>query len=388
MDRIHIDIMGPLTKTPNGNTCVFMVIDQFTKWIECYPLPEQGAELLAKTLVNEFFARFGCSLEIHSDQGKNFLSKIFVSVTRLLQITKTHTTAYRPRSNGQVGRSNRTLLQMMRCLRDKNISAWDEYIPQIASAMRAMVNRDTGFTPNMLMLGREVICPVDIMYGVSLQNKSLDTPPEYVKKLSELMRRSHHIARETLKSNLRRQKRTYDTKLYEYMYNSADFVYLLNCAGEVGMSRKLRPIYKGPYLITKVISPSLYRIADRNNSFVVHHDRLMLCDDRYIPFGMRKMRHEFLNLEETMPYDEEEFDSQDPLNRGLLGILPNLFQQEVPPVASTSSQIPEQIPNTETPVPKVSAPVSVSSMDRDDIDASRVPIPDDINSTLISSDMG
>ena len=64
------------------------------------------------------------------------------------------------------------------------------------------------------------------------------------------MRRSHHIARETLKSNLRRQKRTYDTKLYEYMYNSADFVYLLNCAGEVGMSHKLRPIYKGPYLIT------------------------------------------------------------------------------------------------------------------------------------------
>ena len=37
MDRIHIYIMGPLTKTPNGNTCVFMVIDQFNKWIECYP---------------------------------------------------------------------------------------------------------------------------------------------------------------------------------------------------------------------------------------------------------------------------------------------------------------------------------------------------------------
>ena len=121
---------------------------------------------------------------------------------------------------------------------------------------------------------------------------------------------------------------------------------------------------------------------------MVHHDRLMLCDDRYIPFGMRKMRHEFLNLEETMLYDEEEFDPQDPLNRGLLGILPNLFRQEVPPVASTSSQMPEQIPKTDTSVPKVSTPISVSSMDRDDIDASRVPIPDDINSTLISSDMG
>ena len=325
MDRIHIDVMGPLTKTPNGNTYVFVVLDQFIKWIECYPLPEQGAELLAKTLVNEFFSRFGCSLEMHSDQGKKILSKIFVSATRLLQITKTHTTAYRPRSNGQVERSNRTLLQMMRCLRDKNSYAWDEYIPQIASAMRAMVNRDTGFTPNMLMLGHEVFHPVDIMYGVSIQYKSTDTPLEYVKKLMDIMRRSHRIARENLKSNLRRQKRTYDTKLYEYMYNSADLVYLLNFSEEVGMSRKLPPVYKGPYLITKVISPSLYRIADSKNSFVVHHDRLMLCDDPYILFGMRKMHHEFLNLEETMPNDEEEFDPQDPLNRGLVGILPNLF---------------------------------------------------------------
>ena len=154
---------------------------------------------------------------------------------------------------------------MMRCLRDKNISAWDEYIPQIASAMRAMVNRDTGFTPNMLMLGREAFRQVDIMYGVSQQNKSTDTPPEYVKKLLEIMRRSHCIARETLKSNLWHQKRTYDTKLYEYMYISA--VYLLNFEGEVGMSCKICPMYNGPYLITKVFSRSLYHIADKKNSF-------------------------------------------------------------------------------------------------------------------------
>ena len=153
---------------------------------------------------------------------KKNLSKIFASIARLLQITKIHTTAYRPHSNGQVERSNRTLLQMMCCLCDKNISAWDEYIPQIASAMRVMVNRDIGFTPNMYMLGQEVFHPVDIMYGVSQQNKSTDTPPEYVKKLMEIVRRFHRIARETLKSNLRQQKRTYDTKIYEYMYNSAE----------------------------------------------------------------------------------------------------------------------------------------------------------------------
>ena len=79
--------------------------------------------------------------------------------------------------------------------------------------MRVIDNRDTVFTPNMLMLGCEVFHPVDIIYCVSQQNKSTDTPPEYVNKLMEIMGRSHCIAHETLKSNLRRQKRAYDMKL-------------------------------------------------------------------------------------------------------------------------------------------------------------------------------
>ena len=69
MDRVMIDILGPLSKTPHGNTVILMLIDQFTKWIECFPLPDQSAELVAKTIVDEFFTRMGTPLEIHSDKG-------------------------------------------------------------------------------------------------------------------------------------------------------------------------------------------------------------------------------------------------------------------------------------------------------------------------------
>ena len=91
MDRVMIDILGPLTKTPRGNTVILNVIDQFTKWIECYPLPAQDAERCAKSLVDEFFARFGCPIEIFSDQGKNFMSNLFNGLCNLLQITKKRT---------------------------------------------------------------------------------------------------------------------------------------------------------------------------------------------------------------------------------------------------------------------------------------------------------
>ena len=119
MGRIHVDILGPLTKSSSVNTVILMVADQFTKWVECYPLPQQGEELLAKKLVDEFISHFDCPLEMHSDQGQNFVGKIFTHLCKLLQITKTRTTVYRPRSNGQVERYNHTLLQIFTVYVDK-----------------------------------------------------------------------------------------------------------------------------------------------------------------------------------------------------------------------------------------------------------------------------
>ena len=100
MDRVMMDILGPLSWTPRGNTVILMLIDQFTKWIECYPLPDQSAEVVAKAIVEDFFSRFGVPREIHTDQGRNFVSNLFTSLCSLLQVRKTQTTGYRPCSNG------------------------------------------------------------------------------------------------------------------------------------------------------------------------------------------------------------------------------------------------------------------------------------------------
>ena len=57
MERVLIDILGPLVETPRGNQYVFVVVDQFSKWVECYALSDQTAETVASTLVTEFFGR-------------------------------------------------------------------------------------------------------------------------------------------------------------------------------------------------------------------------------------------------------------------------------------------------------------------------------------------
>ena len=306
MERVHLDILGPFPKSHSGNVYILMLVDQFTKWLECYPLPDQNAETIAKAMVEGFIARFGCPLQIHTDQGRNFTGNLFTQVCQLLQIVKTRTTPYHPALNAQVERFNKTSLQIIRAYLKGNQRTWDENLQLLAGAIRASVNRMTGFTANRMMLGREVLEPTDLMLGTVDQHLRQETPVEYVKKLEDRLKRVHKQARDTLLSAQRRQKKDYDLKVLERKYNVGDLVYLINSSSKVGQSNKLKPIWKGPYLVIKVISPVLFRIKGRKREVVVHHDRFKPCMDRSIPMWMHRLRHCVLDLDETLPYEEDD----------------------------------------------------------------------------------
>ena len=48
MQFVAVDIMVPFPVTSNGNQYVLVVGDNFTRWIEAYAIPNQGAETVAK----------------------------------------------------------------------------------------------------------------------------------------------------------------------------------------------------------------------------------------------------------------------------------------------------------------------------------------------------
>ncbi|CAG2221579.1 unnamed protein product [Mytilus edulis] len=146
MDRIAIDIMGPLPITKNKNRYLLVIGDYFTRWMEVYPIPHQNADIIAEKLVQEFIARFGAPLEIHTDQGRNFESQLFAEVCKLLEISKTRTTAYHPSSNGMIERFNRTLAGMIKSFINSNANNWDLYINLLLSAYRSSPHPATGHT--------------------------------------------------------------------------------------------------------------------------------------------------------------------------------------------------------------------------------------------------
>ena len=284
MERVHLDILGPLDETVSGNRYILVMVDQFTKWVELEALPEQTAELTAKAAVNRFFTCLGCPSVIHTDQGRNFDSNLFKSLCKSLQIAKSRTTAYRPASNGQVERYNRTILQILRCMKEKGFDQWDQNLQIVACAMRSAVNRQTGFTPNLMMLGREANLPLNLMMGCSTSAKS--DPLTYVQKLEDVMKCAHETARNCLKAALMRQKDVYDQKLCVRSYEEGDLVLLIECASKIGQCSKLSRIWKGPFQVTDVISPYLYRIRGQHRQTVVHHDRLKPYRGRELPEWM------------------------------------------------------------------------------------------------------
>ena len=111
--------------------------------------------------MSKFIGRFGCPLDLHSDPGRNFESRMFKEVCDLSKIVKTRTTSYRTSANGQIERMNRTILQILRCFIRGPQEDWD--LATVGMAIRSTVNRQTGFTPNFLMLGQEVLQPTDFM---------------------------------------------------------------------------------------------------------------------------------------------------------------------------------------------------------------------------------
>ena len=291
MEKLHMDIMGPLPKSTRNNIYVLVIICQFSKWVELVALPNQLAETVANAVIDSTITRFGCPKQIFTDRGTNFCSSLFCELCRRLGIDKKQTTAYRPSANGQAERMNRVLGQALRSIllatARKDQREWDDKLQLIAGAIRCTVNRSTGFTPNKLMLGREVTQPLELMCGVQ---ETRHSTAEYVKLVETRMAEAHEAARRSLKETQRRQKRSYDIQQHTTRYQEGDAVLMTNSASKIGQSRKLQPLWLGPFLVTQVISPTLCKIASQRKSFIAHHDRLRPCKDKVLPLWLERRR--------------------------------------------------------------------------------------------------
>ena len=166
----------------------------FTKWVAIFALSDQIAITCTEVILNEVTARFVCPLSLHSDQGKNYESKIFTELCRLLEISMTRTSPGNPRCNGKEECFNPTLLKMINAYLKEKQRNWDKHLGCLAAAYQGTIHKRTGLTPNLVMLGREKQMPAEVIFGCHSHDPN-ETYGEHVHKLKETMQHAHGVAR-------------------------------------------------------------------------------------------------------------------------------------------------------------------------------------------------
>ncbi|XP_046566019.1 inhibitor of growth protein 4-like [Haliotis rubra] len=140
----------------------------------------------------------------------------------------------------------------------------------------------------MLMLGREINQPAELVFSATREESPSLDPDTYVSQLASALGEVHQLARKKLQTTQCHMKRDYDLRIMSRKFEEGEMVYILDTASTVGKSKKLSPSWKGPGIITNKISNTLYEVRTRKTTSVHHHDRLKPCRDRVIPSWIQR----------------------------------------------------------------------------------------------------
>lgn len=125
-ERVLVDCVGPLPRTKAGNKFLLTVMCVSTQFPEVFPLCRITTPVIVRALT-KFFSLFGLLKVVQTDQGSNFMSRVFAQVLKQLNIKHCNSRAYHPESQGALQRFHQTLKTMLRtyCLEfDKDWRSW------------------------------------------------------------------------------------------------------------------------------------------------------------------------------------------------------------------------------------------------------------------------
>lgn len=167
--RIHIDYMSI------GQAVYLIVVDAFSKWLECIHMDRGTSTHALIQKLKEMFSRFGVPNVIVSDNDVKISSAEFHTFCRVNGIEHVTSPIYHPASNGQAENSVKTCKKMIKCMFLEGNYGQKEIINNLQGFLfnfRNTVHCATGFTPAMLMLGRNLRCKLDLILP---QKKSVDS---------------------------------------------------------------------------------------------------------------------------------------------------------------------------------------------------------------------
>ncbi|KAK9730845.1 Integrase zinc binding domain [Popillia japonica] len=162
-ETVYLDLVGPLNQDNDENKYILTIQCELSKFVDAYPIKDKEAQTVAKTFVNNFILKFGIPKRIVTDQGTEFLAKVFKESAKLLGMKQLMSTAYHHQTLGSLENTHKSLGAYIRIQIHKFPDTWSAWVPYWCFSFNNTVHTSTKYTPYELVFGKRCQLPSSIV---------------------------------------------------------------------------------------------------------------------------------------------------------------------------------------------------------------------------------
>lgn len=177
-DLVSVDYYGPLPVSSGNVKYLFVVVDNFTKFVKLYKMRRATTATTIKR-IKEYIEEYGKPTRILSDNGTQFTAKRWVDTLKQMDIIPTYTAVRNPCTN-IVKRWNRQLGNLFRVFVREQHTKWATYVPIIEACLNETYQETIEMTPheahlgkNLSVLGKNILMLIQKMKKELMSNSYL-----------------------------------------------------------------------------------------------------------------------------------------------------------------------------------------------------------------------
>jgi len=156
--HIHMDVLSLWRDPVTGRSSVLTIVDRFTRLFHAEPLNDSTSYSVVMAFLRGFVCHYGIASSCCTDNAQYFLSALFKSVMKALNIYHHTVTAYHPQASGIIERPHGTLLSLLRGR--TNVAHWEENLPLALLQMKVMHKVDSQYTVAEAVFGMQLELPL------------------------------------------------------------------------------------------------------------------------------------------------------------------------------------------------------------------------------------
>ncbi len=263
-DTVSMDIVGPIIPSNRGEKYILVIQDQLSKWVELVPLRSTETDKILQKFMDRWVFRYGPPEKLLTDRASNFLSAASQEFCRFFGIEKVNTTAYRPQGNASNERMHQEMVKYLSIYLDGvNQSKWNIMLGEAAFAYNTSYNSILRMSPFEVLFGQ---LPALGPLGIPRNAEAEEEFEKYYGQRQEQLSFKRQLAQNAIdrwQDMILKQRNRF---AHEMKFAVGDKVLYKNHVQKTKFDQK----FKGPWKITRIMSPVLYELESEDKKFIAH----------------------------------------------------------------------------------------------------------------------